>query len=295
MPTDFPRPGDRRSRAYGHPDGFTLVELMVAISIFTLLVVLLAYASGSVSNLWVSTRESSARQQSERAILDFVARDLEGALLPIIRTDANGLQFVRNPSTVSDTFRSGDTLFWQAPIATDVTQGDIAVVGYFVRWVGTKASLCRLFVNPTETANYRINTSPGDWINGAVLDSAAPADKNSGYLGLMAENIVGFWAQPLDAHGRVITTPSNFTSRTAYTDSAGRAFPVGCLPPAVRVSIAVIDARRASRLGASLQTLANSATDADDFLTKVKNDSAFAGIFPGLRAYSTSIALINSR
>jgi prepilin-type N-terminal cleavage/methylation domain-containing protein len=295
MPTDFLRPGTASRLPGGATSAFTLVELMVAIAIFTLLVVLLAYASRSVSNLWVSTRESSSRQQSERAILDFVARDLEGALLPIIRTDPKSLQFVRNPSTVSDPYRSGDTLFWQAPIATDVTRGDIAVVGYFVKWVGTKASLCRLFVNPTETANYRINTSPGDWINDGVLASAAPADKASGYTGLMAENIVGFWAQPLDVYGRAILVPPDFDSRATYTDSSGKTFPTGCLPPAVKISIAVIDSQRASRLSGSLQTLANSSTDAEDFIGKVSANPAFAGISPGLRAYSTSIALINSR
>jgi len=275
--------------------GFTLVEVMVAISIFTLLVIVLAYASGGISKLWVSTRESSTRQQSERAILDFLARDLEGALLPIVRSDANGLQLIRNPQTVSATYRSGDTLFWQAPIATDVTQGDIAIAGYFVKWAGTKATLCRLLVNPTETTNYRIQTSPANWINDTILASAAPADKASGYLGLMAENVVGFWAQPLDAHGNVITTPANFDSRSGYTDSTGKTFPMGHLPPSVKVSIVLIDNQRASRLAVSLQALATSSLDADDFLKKVKSDPSLANVFPGLRAYTTSVALINSR
>lgn len=293
MRTNFA--GNRWHRSEGRTSGFTLIELMAAIAIFTLLVIILAYASGSVSRLWVSTRESTSRQQNERAILDFLARDLESALLPIIRNDVTGLQFVCNPATVSDTYRSGDTLFWQAPVATDVTNGDIAVVGYFVRWVGTKATLCRLLVNPTEATNYRIHSSPDNWINDEILDSAAPADKQSGYLGLMAENVVGFWAQPLDAHGNAINSPTGFDSRVGYTDSAGKTFLSGSLPPSVKVSIALIDRQRAGRLTGSLQTLANESADADDFIKKVEADPAFANILPGLRSYSTYVALINSR
>jgi len=284
-----------RLRKSGHAGGFTLVELMVAISIFATVVVLLAYASGSVSKLWVSTRESSARQQRERVILDFIARDLEGALFPIVRSDPNGLQLIRNPATVSETYQSGDTLFWQAPIASDTTQGDIAVVGYFVKWEGMKSSLCRLLVPPNDTANYRIYTYPGDWINDAVIASAAPADKASGYLGLMAENIVGFWAQALDSHGNVIATPADFDSRTPYTDSSGKTFPAGQLPPAIKISIAILDSQGASRLTTSLQPLANTSTDAADFINRVNDDPVFTGIASGLRSYTSSISLINSR
>lgn len=295
MATDLIQPGERQEHPTGALRGFTILELLVAMAIFSLLLVVLASASGGISRLWVSTRESSTRQQSERAILNFLAHDLKGALLPIDRSNPNGLQLIRNPPTVSDSYRSGDTIFWQAPIATDVTQGDIAIVGYFVHWAGTKATLCRLFVNPTETANYRIQTSPENWINDGILASAAPADKASGYLGLMAENVVGFWAQPLDAHGRAIPTPANFDSRSGYTDSVGKTFPMGSLPPAVKVSIALIDTPRAARLPSSLQTLATSSVDADDFLKKVKADPSLADVFKGLRAYTTSVALINSR
>lgn len=309
MPTNLTKFARRSVRVRRTACGFTLPEVLLGAAIFAFLVTILAQATSNVSDMWVSTQKRTNQQQSERAIMDFVGRDLEEALLPIIRNDQQSLQLIRNPAGLAAAYQSGNTLFWQAPIATDSRFGDIAVVGYFVKWTGSKAVLCRLFVNPpgppdpakpAEAANYLVYSAPDNWITNDVIAAAAPADKDHSYLGLMAENVVGFWAEPLDAHGQVITTPADFDSRTAYTDSAGKAFAAGALPPAFRISIAILDARTAARLSSSaqansLQTLANSSANADTFMKNVEAEPSLTPIYQGLRAYTTSIPLINSR
>jgi hypothetical protein len=81
----------------------------------------------------------------------------------------------------------------------------------------------------------------------------------------------------------------------SYTDIGGTIFPAGQLPPAIKISFASIEARSASRLKTSLQALANASTDAEDFITRVNAEPEFAGIVSGLRSYTSSVSLINSR
>lgn len=288
------RPGPRRyPAAFG---GFSLVELLVAMAVLGMLVMILAHVAQSVSDLWVSTQKRTNRQQSARAIIDFITRDLQTALPPIISSSIDSLQLIRNPSTLDAAYKSGHTLFWQAPIATDSTQGDIAVVGYFIRWTGNKSALCRLFVNPN-SSNYLIGSPPpnSDWITDKIINEEAPADKQSGYLGLMAENVVGFWAEPLDAYGQEIEPLKDFDSRLGYSDFKSKKFPPGSLPPTIRISIALLDARSAARLDSSLQTLANQSKNAESFVKAVLAKPELKGIYAGLRAHSTSITLVNSR
>jgi prepilin-type N-terminal cleavage/methylation domain-containing protein len=284
--------------------GFSLVELLMALSVFSLLIVILAAVAQNVSDVWVFTQKRTSRQQSARAVMDFITRDLQCALPPIIPKSTTSLQMVRNPTSLEPTpvnYRSGNTLFWQAPATTDASRGDIAIVGYFIRWTASnKAMLCRLFVPPRVTAEL-IEASPTNWVNQGVIGDWAPADSGNNYLGLMSENVVGFWAEALDPNGNTITSPSaDFNSRLGYSyKPPGATDPIqvlpGSLPSAIRVSIATLDPRSAARLNTSLQTKANSVANADEFVTSVLADNSLKGIHAGIHAHTATIILINSR
>jgi prepilin-type N-terminal cleavage/methylation domain-containing protein len=280
---------------------FSLVELLMAISVFSLLVVILASVAQNVSDVWLFTQKRTSRQQSARAVMDFITRDLQCALPPIVPNSATSLQMVRNPSSLASApgngYRSGDTLFWQTPATSDTSQGDIAIVGYFIRWTtSNKALLCRLFIPPGVAAGL-IADSPNDWVNQTIITNWAPADSGKNYLGLMSEYVVGFWAEPLDAHGGVIplANGATFDSRLGYIDSRGATVPSGSFPSAIRVSIATLDPRSAARLSSSLQGKANAVANAEAFVASVLADNSFKAIHAGIHAHTATITLTNAR
>jgi len=169
-----------------------------------------------------------------------------------------------NPGGLSAAYELPQSIFWQAPVATDGGRnGNLAVVGYFVQWVtnGTSYAPClsRLLINPSSTASYGIYSNPTGWINAAILTDNAPATAASGYAGLLADNVLGLWVQALDPQGNPIQQSvglpgENFDSRLgyAYTNSvyptAASTNVSSALPAAVQVAIVVIDSRTAHRL-----------------------------------------------
>lgn len=74
---------------------FTLVELLIAMTILTLLVVLTASLLSSVSKAWVSGQQQVETFQDGRAILNLIARDLSQAVI------SQRLQFIQNPGSLN--------------------------------------------------------------------------------------------------------------------------------------------------------------------------------------------------
>jgi len=307
---------------------FSLIELMVGVSLLALLVVMLSGIFGGVSKTWLAGYSSNERFQNVRAITGVITTELQSALLPVNRTDKAGLQMIVNPSAVSSVYRNPDAFFWQSPASPDLTFGDVAVTGYFVRWDGFRPLLCRLSISNPDP-NFLIYSQSGGsvaWLTDAILETAAPANKAGLYKGLIAENVVALFVQCLDAKGRPITrsyagaafvgVANGFDSRQGftdgsgvktgdYTDATGTKLPLCVLPASVRVSFVLIDPESAARLGLSEKTkliaLASSIAsqspkgDAVDFVTAALNDSALKSISSGLRAFDAEINLLNAR
>jgi prepilin-type N-terminal cleavage/methylation domain-containing protein len=187
--------------------GFTLLELLVATTVLSLMAVMLMQVLHHTSAAWLLGQAQTERRQSARALGDSIAQELQSALMPLDPADQKSLQFTLNPAAVPADLRHPDALFWQAPIATDRSLGDVAEVGYFLKWDETNASnprplLCRFFVNPTD-ADYLIVKNPEEWLGVEILDRVAPADNqgSNGYAGLFAENVIGFWVRCYDEIG----------------------------------------------------------------------------------------------
>jgi hypothetical protein len=298
---------------------------MVAISILSVLVVLFSGVFSQVSRAWITGEGDFERRRSVRALADFIGSELQGAMLPvetIVTTGKGNLQFIVNPpsSQVPDDYRNADAIFWQAPLATETSQGEIAEVGYFVKWDNSNPGserplLCRFFVNPSVTSgagsvlnpDFLIyNSDPKKWLSQPLLDKVAPASKSSGYTGLFAEGIVGLWVRCYRLDGAEAPTAANgakFDSREGYDLNKGVA-PVDqrYLPGSVQISLAQIDSHYASRLApaaSSIRTMAKSSKDAQDFLSKLTTNASsskpMAAILPGVRIYSTEIQLLNAR
>ncbi len=298
---------------------------MVSISVLMLLVVLFSGVFSQVNNAWSSGQGNFERRRSVRALADFIGTELQGALLPVEGIVTNGrgnLQFIVNPPStqVPADYRNADAIFWQAPLATETSRGEIAEIGYFVKWVasppqGERPVLCRFFVNPsvasgnTTTVNPDFliyDTNPRAWLSQTLLDKVAPATKASGYVGMFAENVVGLWVRCYGLDGTespVAKNGAKFDSREGYNlNNSGPVVDPRYLPASVRISLAQVDARSAARLEAaavSLKALTKSAKDAPDFLqllnTQARTSPALAAILPGVRIYTTEIQLLNAR
>ncbi|MEZ0275496.1 MAG: type II secretion system protein J [Roseimicrobium sp.] len=291
--------------------GFTLVELLVSTAVLGMLLVLLSQVANMVANTWTDGQGRAERRQNGRAMVDFISRELRAASLPVnTGTPVNmpNLQFVLNPPSVGNDYCNPSALFWQAPIGTNTVVGDMAVLGYFVRWDTTgpypRGSLCRVLLNPGEP-NHRIYLPDhvDTWIATDVLNTEAPADKASGYRGLFAENVIGFWAKCLDAKGNVVSNTANqgFNSRQNYTglDGAGvsvtHTAPV--LPTSVEVSILILSSRAASKVttamqGSLVQTI-KAATDADDCVKQLQSNTLYRPIIQGATAHKIRVYLEN--
>ncbi len=306
----------RAGRQAARRRGFTLVELLVGMTILAILVLLLGQMLSQVSGAWSMAESNKERLQNMRAISDFIDQELQAALLPINRTGTNSLQFVVNSPAIPAAYRNRDAIFWQTPLASDQTLGEIAEVGYFVKWDQQTPKLCRFIVNPGKTvsgvavsdSNFLIYTNPSDWLSQGIIDAVAPANLANNYQGLFAENVVGLWVQCLDFTGKPITqdaggTPflsNGFDSRRGYkyTDSNGVAV-TKQLPAVVNLSFAMIDARSATKITASIKdaisTLAAGSANAQEFVTGAQANPAFRSVSQGLRYYQTSIYLQNSK
>jgi len=216
-----------------HIQGVTLVELLVATAVLSLMVLMLIQVLNHTGRAWLAGQTQTERRQSARALADAIAQELQSALMPVDPTDQKSLQFVHDPTAVPATYANSDSLFWQAPVATDRTYGDVAELGYFLKWDQTKQGnprplFCRFFVNPTDTANYLIIQKPTAWLSGDILDQVAPAvnQATNAYAGLFSENVIGFWVRCFDASGNLV---QNYDSRTA-----------GKLPRTVKIYLVLV-------------------------------------------------------
>jgi prepilin-type N-terminal cleavage/methylation domain-containing protein len=85
--------------------GFTLVEMLVAMAIVSILVFMLAQAIGHVSKIWVNSRGKITALQNGRAILDFMARDLRRVAVPHVVYAAPTMHPDGNPGA----WKAGET------------------------------------------------------------------------------------------------------------------------------------------------------------------------------------------
>jgi prepilin-type N-terminal cleavage/methylation domain-containing protein len=277
---------------------FTLLELLVAITLFAVVAVILLSFINSMNAAWQQGISHNERRGAAMSVFHRISRDLRHAALP---TDAAGasLQFVVNPPSLSSTYKLAQAMFWQAPSATERSRGDLAIVGYFVQWADAVPKLCRFLANPSAANSHLLYASPGAWIKDSLLASDAPATRASGYVGQLAENVLGLWVRPLDQLEQPITKkasgaaflPGQFDSSEGYISSTGRIYR-RALPSALEVIIITVDSRT-SRL---LKGIERPGVPSNDVWKDVNDFYAGlpAEIRRGAEIHSTQIALNNA-
>jgi type II secretory pathway pseudopilin PulG len=196
--------------------GFTLIEVMVSISVLMILVIVLTSIIDLVGKSWVEGEKKMESSQSGRAILDLISRDLAAAVV------GSSYQFVQNPTLPSGLSpaqaKETDSLFFQS--ATDTTtRGNFAVLGYYVvRDENTKTyQLRRLRIAPDHkdypktfgpTDNVRTSEEDAAWVRNMKVDlydvSGSDALGSVSTCSIVADGVVGFWIRCLDAAGQPI-------------------------------------------------------------------------------------------
>lgn len=285
---------------------FTLVELLVATAALSILVLVLVQIVSQTSQSWLSGEGGVERRRNSRSFTDFIGDELRQALKPIESqtTDSPGnLQFLVNPpaSRLPNDCLNVDAIFWQAPLATETSLGDIAVIGYFVRWYQGKPYLCRLFINPSINSNEGLIRNPSyliydaedenSWLSPSLIDSLVrPTDKAAGYRGMFADNVLGLWVRCYGPDGQELPKP--YDSRVGYECQIST--PKGTLitqqrrlPTVVHLSFAQVASRQAVLLP-KMETMLRCLTakpdikDASDFLEHLRsiapNSPSVAGL-----------------
>lgn len=215
---------------------FTLVEVLVALAVLTLLMVMLLATVSHAMSLWQDAEGLKSRQQSARQAITTLSRDLSAAVFPPWSSGGRRLSFLANPGFAD--FENPDFAMWTAAVSEQSNAGDLAEVGYFVAWSpdanGRDQPELRRFVIPATDAN-SIFTNPGQSINATTVESLAPGSTATPPVGLVATNVLGLWFSLFAADGSALPLPydsENAVDRPAF----------------VEVTLAVTDPRSAVRL-----------------------------------------------
>ncbi len=271
------------------PLSFTLVEMLVAVAIFSLLALVICGVLGQFNNAWTKSSGQNERQQNGRALLNFLAQNIEQAMMPL-NGATNSLQFVIDSANLPAAYGNRDSIFFQAPVATDGSAGEVAEVGYFVQWQpNNTAQLCRFLVNPTDTANYQIYTNTSSWLSQGIVQEIA-GGAAPGYAGLLGENVIGLW---INAYVRSVTNGvTDFNVVNQYDSRTNNS----TLPVMVDISILALDSVTAKRLSSAsvtgIQAVVRNATNAAEGLANLSQVSR--AVQAGASSFSTRVPLINA-
>jgi len=198
--------------------GFTLVEMLISMAIFSLLLVMVLLMLGEVSRAWISGERRVESFQNGRAVLELIVRELAQAAI------SDKLQFVQDPklgAAVPNLAPNSSSLFWQAPIIS-TTNGNMCVVGYYLTRVNPSGAsagqyqLRRLLVRPDDTNSYykvynaAPNASNAPWVDTLPADAfkeigeAGLSSPGRASAAIVSDGIVAFWARCLDGNGNPI-------------------------------------------------------------------------------------------
>jgi hypothetical protein len=169
--------------------------------------------------------------------------------------------------------------------------------------------LCRIFTNPGEAQHKVYETL--DWLSSEKLQTLAPVDSTSGYRGLFAENVIGFWARCLDSTGNVIAQAGGaqrgaFDSRKDYLDTSyngegetiniTRKAPV--LPSSVEISLLMLDSRAAASITpntmGTLKSLVSTSDNAATCERQIQADPTLRSVMRGMTVQTLKVPLENA-
>ena len=226
---------------------FTLVELLVAMSVFSVLMVMLLGTISPVATSWRESQRKVESHQRARGALELLARELTPAVVD------TRMQFIVMPAIELEevgatlTAPESPALIWMAPLGKD---GELRCVGYYLYRDDDRGfhRLKRLFIRPTnphhpeernhyfprlvnfgDTRDLSMRTDPVKatwflerWDERAFAEEDLENDE--AVVSTAADGVVGFWVQCYDLLGNPIPWLSEATlhprSRLMYNSAA---------------------------------------------------------------------------
>ena len=223
------------------PHAFTILELLVAMAVFSLLIVMLMGMVDSASKLWRENENRVDSYREARAAMSIISHDLRNALagtnLNYIRINNDAYGFLTNAET--DTNSAAAIFFLSAQSATSqdpaANKSDVCQVGYFLAYDKTSA-LAGVNTNVPKTMNlYRYFLSSDETFakltNGTYPVFGSSIGALDDDVELLARNITRFHIDALDTNG---------TSYVSTTNAP--------LPPVIQIEMTAINTETAKKL-----------------------------------------------
>ena len=264
-------------------DGFTILELLVAMAILSIMVVLMLGVLQSTSDAWRRNTERSKAFAASRAAFESMTRSISAATLntyqdyydsnrsnrpsgsltfvPAVYGRRSDLHFTTGTNLV--TAQKGGAIFMTVPFdyesnnTNDYSSGQLNGIGYFVRFTTnslapsgvSNAHRYRLmqFLEPTEQLMV-MNTNAAHFPNGWFANDV---NANTNIFPI-ADNVVAFAIVPQlsdreNPTGTALSTDFGYDTRMAWSSGAQ---PTNHhqLPPVVQVIMVVLDESSARRI-----------------------------------------------
>ena len=249
---------------------FSLLELLVAVSVLSILLVILLNIVQGATNLWRTSENKVEAYREARAALQVMSSDLKNILpstnLAFFRTNISGY-----PSATNLAFLATLPLSSQNPSSS---LSDVCTVGYFLAYnnkspvagaTGRQSyNLYRYFVESNETFEKLTGASGPTGV--LDLDSDFPPE-------ILARNVVSF-----NATYSVTNSSGNFTTWTTQNAT----YP---MPNLVEITITAVNNERTMRFGAR-----NAQSDWNDF-SQPDNDIDLADYRKNTKTFTTRIPL----
>jgi prepilin-type N-terminal cleavage/methylation domain-containing protein len=272
------------SQRRGGRKGFTLVEMLVAVGVFTLIMSLFLVTTQGVQRIWTQSERKVESMQNGRAVLELFSRELAGALV------SDRHQFVQSPNLsplVNKTPQvapNSPSLFWIAPVdstsraSSGAAPSNPCEIGYYLTRDDATGTfrLNRLVIPPEspfyEAGKVEVPWDSAPWLTATDSSVFDPASPNSG-VSPLAEGVVAMWIRCFDLAGHPIpwlgsapglsaaaplqfnsAAPFQMTDRSApfpggatFQYLASSTAPAHRLPGSVEITLVLIDARTLAR------------------------------------------------
>ncbi len=217
---------------------FTVLEILVATALLTVIVSLLFSIFGKMSDAWIYGEATVDRQRTSRTALELLSRELSQAM--ITTNTANAIKFIG----------SSNWVYFVAPVAPFPGQAsDLAEFGYqYISAISAPTNFWRYYVSPSTNNTawdpYRTAAS----IKSAMNTSSSPFTSPPASSSTVAENVLDLSFKYYNASG----------GGPFYTwDSTSG----NTLPSVIEVTMLVMDSRNARRTLSLINMLQNARTN----------------------------------
>ena len=234
-----------RSRGAGSRSAFSVVEFLVAFTIFAVLMTLLLGAVAPVTKAWMDSKRRVESHQRARGALELLTRELTPAVvdtrMQLVVVPGSLLTDAGAPHVAPES----PALLWMAPLGTG---GEIRCVGYYLFRDDKRQfyRLKRIFVQPrlgsenkqnpkfprlvnhddTRDLSMRTNPTSADWFLDRWDEEAfdeVRLNENPPIVSTAADGVIGLWVQCHDLLGNpvpLLSKAKNHPKSELYYNSA---------------------------------------------------------------------------